>query len=314
MRSLARSRYFRISVTDTCNMSCAFCHNEGQGQIRKGAVRGLDVASIVWIAHIAMEEGFRKFKLTGGEPLLRTDICDIVRGLREAGVEELSIITNGTLLDRLAVPLRRAGLGRVNVSLHSLDPFRLTSEFGGTAVQLRKVVDGIDAAMAAGFDDMKINFVYGGPHPDRDLGDILSFVAERGLTLVLLPELPFGAAVSSEFVSLERLHVLLKARGIEKENQIVDAEGLRKRLIVLRNGARVVLRVDELGERRPYAACGACRSLPACREGIFPVRLTAIGALRPCLNDGIPETPLTDAIRRRDAQIVREAMQNFAGF
>ncbi len=148
MGPLARSRYFRISVTDCCNMTCAFCHNEGQGPVGKGVAAALDVESIAWVAEIAFDEGFRKFKLTGGEPLIRPDICEVVSALRAVGIQDLSIITNGSLLARMASPLRDAGLGRVNVSLHSLDPYRFQSEFGSGPSLVQKIVTGIDAAIS----------------------------------------------------------------------------------------------------------------------------------------------------------------------
>lgn len=310
MAPLARSRYFRISVTDCCNMTCAFCHNEGQGPVSKGVSAVLDVESISWVAGIAFDEGFRKFKLTGGEPLIRPDICEVVSALRAIGIQDLSIITNGSLLSRMAAPLRVAGLERVNVSLHSLDPARFQSEFGSGGSFVQKIVTGVDAAISVGFTDMKINCVYGGPHPDRDLDTLLAFVAERRLTLVLLPELPFGTAAMSKRVSLDDLHELLSRRGIQKEEVVVDAEGLRKRLITMKNGAQVLLRLDELGERHPYAACSACPQLADCREGIFPVRLTSKGALRPCLNNGLPEINLHHAIKTRNDVEIRLAIRN----
>ncbi len=157
---------------------------------------------------------------------------------------------------------------------------------------------------------MKINCVYGGPHPDRDLDIMLAFVAERRLVLVLLPELPFGTAAMSERVSLDDLHRLLSRRGIQTTDVVVDAEGLRKRLITMKNGARVLLRLDELGERHPYAACSTCQQLSYCREGIFPIRLTSRGALRPCLNNGLPEINLHHAITVRNEADIRLAIRS----
>ncbi|RMD96031.1 MAG: radical SAM protein [Deltaproteobacteria bacterium] len=304
-----KSRYFRISVNASCNLACAFCHNEGQGTISRRDRRGLPVDSIVWVSRIAREEGFEKFKLTGGEPTLRPDLCELVRRLRAEGIDELSMITNGIRLAKLARPLREAGLPRINVSLHTLDEARFCRDFGGEPSQLRRIVAGIDRAIAEGYREMKINLVYGGPHPTEDLRRVLDFAAQRDLVLVLLPELPFGTSLDLEAASLRSLYRLLGRWGIRSERMIEDREGIRKRLILLEGGARVLLRDDELGEKLPYSACLRCFRRSECREGIFPVRLHADGTLHPCLADGLPATPLAEAIERRDASAVRRAMQ-----
>jgi len=305
---LHASRYFRMSVTDRCNLSCYFCHREGQGP---GGGLPLGVEDFLWVAQVAREEGFAKFKLTGGEPTLLPGLGRLVRGLRDLEVEDLSLITNGTLLEERAGELKRAGLPRLNVSVHTLDAEIFRKDHGGSPALLRKVVRGIDAALEAGLADVKLNLVYRGRRSAPDLEAVSRLAARRNLTVVLLPLMATGEnrRPDDEETTLEELYELLKARGIRHEAPVVDGEGIVKRLATLEDGTRVLLRVDELGERLPYGRCADCSRRGECREGIFPVRLSADGSLRPCLAGGRPAVPLGALVRRRDADGVRRAFR-----
>ncbi len=142
----------RISLTQRCNLRCVFCHMEGQ----PAASEELAPAEIESVVRAAARVGIDRVKLTGGEPTLRTDLPEIVRRIAPH-VREVSMTTNGLLLERLAVPLRSAGLARVNVSLPSLDPgvYRELTGVDGVAA----VVRGIRAARSAGLDPVKLNVV-----------------------------------------------------------------------------------------------------------------------------------------------------------
>jgi len=305
---LSTSRYFRISITDRCNLSCYYCHKEGQWN-GKGS-EGLSASDLVWTVKTALGAGFSKIKLTGGEPTLRPDLPGIVSGMAALEVEDFSMITNGTLLGRLAPALRDAGLPRLNVSLNTLNPRRYAREHGGSATLLENVLRGIDIALDCGFADMKLNFVHNGPRSCGDFRDVTAFAAPRGLPVVLLPMIPYETRSGDETVSLEQLYEMLDEAGIAEERPVTDREGILKRLVVLCNGARVLLRVDELADRHPYRRCADCARKEECREGIYPVRLSADGTLRPCLANGLEGTPLREAIVRRDENAVRKAFDD----
>jgi cyclic pyranopterin phosphate synthase len=135
--------YLRISITDRCNERCLYCMPEGY----KGWERTQDhltAAEIVRAARVAAGLGFRKFRLTGGEPLVRGDILEIVRGMREiSGVEVIGLSTNGVRLATLAHSLRDAGVNTVNISLDALDPAVYRQVTGG---DVKAVISGIRAA------------------------------------------------------------------------------------------------------------------------------------------------------------------------
>jgi cyclic pyranopterin phosphate synthase len=148
--------YLRISVTDRCNERCLYCMPEGY---RGWAQRAdhLRADEIVRVVATATTLGFRKFRLTGGEPLVRSDIVEIARRIWDLpGVQTLGISTNGLLLKELALPLKQAGVRSVNISLDTLDPAVYQRLTGG---RLATALAGIGAAAATGFEVVKLNCV-----------------------------------------------------------------------------------------------------------------------------------------------------------
>src|SRR5688500_4194135 len=157
-RSIGAVRVLRLSITDRCNYRCVYCMPEdGVAWLAKEHI--LSFEEIRDVVRAAIEvHGIRRFKLTGGEPTIRHGITDLVRMLRRVeGIEDLSLTTNGFLLEELAQPLMEAGLDRVTVSIDSLQPerFRLITRTGDLAAVLR----GLDRAEAVGLRSLKINCV-----------------------------------------------------------------------------------------------------------------------------------------------------------
>jgi cyclic pyranopterin phosphate synthase len=153
-----RIDYLRISLTERCDLRCAYCHPGGDA----AAQDVLTAADVTVIVEAAANLGVRRIRLTGGEPLLRADLEDIVRRVRAIpGVEDLALTTNGQTLARRAAGLAAAGLMRVNISLDSLDPRRYAELTGGGEVA--NVLRGIDAALASGLLPVKVNVVLASP-------------------------------------------------------------------------------------------------------------------------------------------------------
>ncbi|MFP4066517.1 MAG: GTP 3',8-cyclase MoaA [Spirochaetaceae bacterium] len=171
--------YLRVSVTDRCNLRCSYCTPPGGFE----AMPRRDILSferITEIVRVAAGMGIRKVRLTGGEPLVRRGIVELVGMLAAVpGLETLAMTTNGILLPRYARQLRAAGLQAVNISLDTIDPAGYREITGGG--RLADAVAGVDAAVAAGFEPIKVNAVV--PDAARDLTALGVFCAERGVIL-----------------------------------------------------------------------------------------------------------------------------------
>ena len=152
----------RISVTDRCNLRCTYCMPEEHFGEKYEFLQRCDLLSfeeIALVARAAAGLGVKKLRLTGGEPLLRRDLPVLARMLREIpGIEDIALTTNGLLLSQLAQPLRDAGVGRITVSLDSLDDAAL-ARISGRPITALQVLAGIGAAREAGFAQIKVNAV-----------------------------------------------------------------------------------------------------------------------------------------------------------
>lgn len=173
--------YLRISVTDKCNLRCTYCMPaEGVPPLEHADL--LSFEEITAVVEEAVKLGFRKIRLTGGEPLVRKGIVDLVRMIKAVeGVEYLGMTTNGILLDRFAADLKAAGLDGINISLDTLDPerYREITRVGSIEEALR----GVDAAAAAGFAKRKINMVIPDEPDDIGLEKMRVFCEEKGFQL-----------------------------------------------------------------------------------------------------------------------------------
>ncbi len=184
-------RYLRISVTDRCDLRCRYCMSEQMTFLPRSALLSLE--EIALIAERFVARGVRKIRLSGGEPLVRSDVIDLVRRLGGHigdGLDELTMTTNGTRLARHAPALFAAGVRRVNVSLDSLDPgaFRFVTRQG----DLHQVLDGIAAARDAGLA-VKINTVVLRGINDAAIGDMFDWCQREGHDLSLIETMPLGA-------------------------------------------------------------------------------------------------------------------------
>jgi len=181
--------YLRISVTDRCNLRCLYCM-PAQGVAWKDRSEILTLDEIVRFAAAAASEGISKVRLTGGEPLIRPGIVDLVRRLRGVnGIDSVAITTNGTLLPRLAGDLAGAGLDGVNVSLVSLDPATYSNVTRGGS--LAGALAGIEAALAAGIPTIKLNVVVM-RSLDQNLLSVARMTIDRPVHVRFIEYMPVG--------------------------------------------------------------------------------------------------------------------------
>jgi GTP 3',8-cyclase len=196
--------YLRISVTDRCNFRCHYCMPEKQKFLPHDAL--LDYTEIALLVNRFIAHGIRKIRLTGGEPLVRRDIGQLIdalgRHIADGQLDELTMTTNGSLLAEHSAMLASAGMRRINVSLDSLDPekFRAITRRGN----LSAVLNGIDAAAAAGIK-IKINMVALKHQNEADLLPMAEFCARGGHDLAVIETMPLGEGVASrqnDFIAL----------------------------------------------------------------------------------------------------------------
>ena len=183
--------YLRVSVTDRCDFRCTYCMAENMNFLPKKDLLTLEELERLCSAFIA--KGVRKLRLTGGEPLVRKNIMFLVRALgrhvQSGALDELTLTTNGSQLSKYAAELAECGVRRINVSLDTLDAdkFRQITRWG----DLSKVLEGIDAAQAAGIR-VKINAVALKGFNDAEIPDMLRWANGRGMDLTLIETMPMG--------------------------------------------------------------------------------------------------------------------------
>jgi cyclic pyranopterin phosphate synthase len=208
-----RLSYLRVSVTDRCNLRCTYCLPE-DAEFPFGDRDFLSPAEIETIVGALVRLGIRRIRLTGGEPLVRKDILEIAARVKALpGVDDLALSTNGTELSRLAAPLKAAGVDRVNVSVDSLDPerFRAVTRRG----ELGAVWEGVEAAIAAGLDPVKLNCVLLADGDPADLDRLVELTLDRPLTVRFIEMMPTASnqhLQPGQFLSCDVLRARIEAR------------------------------------------------------------------------------------------------------
>ena len=205
-----RIDYVRLSVTDRCDLRCTYCIPQGFKGFEEPE-HWLDFDEIERLIGAFARLGVARVRLTGGEPLLRRDISGLSARLAALpGVDDLSISTNATQLDKHARALKAAGVTRLNVSLDSLQQARV-EKINGRDV-LARVMAGLDAAQEAGFAPIKLNMVALAGTNDDEIDQMVAFCMERGFVLRLIEAMPMGATGrNAEFLDLQPVKERLRA-------------------------------------------------------------------------------------------------------
>jgi cyclic pyranopterin phosphate synthase len=277
--------YMRISITDRCNLRCIYCMSERGVKLFEHR-KILSYEEIIRLARVAVSLGVKKIRLTGGEPLARKNIFFLISALKAIeGIEDISLTTNGILLEKYAKGLADSGLSRVNISLDSLKPDRYREITRGGDISL--VLKGIDAAENVGLLPIKINVV-----PLRNLNDdeIIDFARVTFTTLRhvrFIEFMPIGAKdlwSEKRYISTDEIKTT-----VEKLGPLMPVR-LRKngpaRYFRFEGASGVIGFISAL----THHFCGECNRL----------RLTADGRLRPCLFSET-EIDLKPALRRHSS-------------
>ena len=280
--------YLRLSVTELCNLRCRYCMPES-GVCKKAHEEMLTEEEIVLAVETAAELGINKLRITGGEPLVKKNIVSICeRTAAVPGIGEVCITTNGVLLPELAKPLREAGVKRLNISLDTLDEekFRYITRLGS----LETVLRGIEAALDAGYEKIKLNAVLVGGFNDDEIGPLSELTRRWPVDLrfiELMPMLESSEFGPEAFIPCERVLQTLpeleeepRDGGVAKLYRLPGAQG-------------------RIGLISPLSShfCGECNR----------IRLTADGKLKPCLH-GKAEFPIKGLGREEMREQFRTAM------
>ena len=206
-----RVEYLRLSVTDRCDLRCSYCMPEGHKGYEESE-DWLDFDEIERLIEVFARLGLRRVRLTGGEPLLRGNLVDLVRRLAALpGIEDLSLSTNGTQLAKHASSLRRAGIHRLNVSLDTLDRERMKAICGRDV--LPQVLEGLEAAREEGFQLIKINMVAMAGTTEEEIDAMVAYCIERRFVLRMIETMPMGeTGRSTGFLDLRPVRERLRAR------------------------------------------------------------------------------------------------------
>ncbi len=283
----------RISVTQKCDKHCPYCHREGES----APSDLMTVNEILRIVKIAISLGISRVKLTGGEPLLRKEIVEIVGGISQLeDLTNLSMTTNGTYLQDLAIDLKKAGLSRVNVSLPTLNPDLYTDIMGG---KLQDALDGVRAAVKAGMNPVKLNMLVLKNVNDGEINPMIKFAAHTRTILQM---------IELEPINLNKKYYL--QHHVSLDNIAIKLEKLSSDTIVrkyMQNRRVYVLPKVKVELVRPIENTEFCAN---CTR----IRVTSDGKVKPCLmkNDNLIDllTPMrSGADNKKLTEIFIEAVK-----
>jgi len=290
--------YIRLSITDRCDFRCFYCMAEEMEFLPRDQVLSLEECLRVIRTFVGM--GVTKVRITGGEPLVRRNALWLMREAGKLeGLKELVVTTNGSQLDRYAAEMREAGVRRVNISLDTLreDRFKSITRVG----ELDKVLRGIDAAIAAGFDGIKLNTVMMRGTNEDEFVDLVRFAAGKGIDISFIEEMPLGTVdhprADTYFSSDDALALLRPHFELVSSAESTGGPARYWRI----PGTR-----SKVGFISPHSHnfCDSCNR----------VRITCKGELYPCLgqNDALPLMPVLRSHPENDAPL-RQAIVDSMG-
>lgn len=252
----------RISVTQQCDKHCPYCHREGE----RNPSTIMTVNEIIRVVRVAINLGIGRVKLTGGEPLLRNEIIEIVKGITSLeGLKDLSLTTNGTHLKGLAKDLKSAGLGRVNVSLPTLNSKIYNEVMGG---KLKDALEGIKSAVEAGFKPVKLNMLLLKNINENEIENMIQFSTQTGTILQI---------IELEPINLNKGYYELHHFGLDVIEKKLEKLAMKTKVRKYMQNRRVYTLLKTKVELiRPIENTQFCAN---CTR----IRITSDGKIKPCL-------------------------------
>ena len=279
--------YARLSVTDRCDFRCVYCMAEEMTFLPKRDILSLE--ELLKVATALVNAGITKLRLTGGEPLVRNNILWLVEQLGKLeGLNELTLTTNGSQLVKCADDLRRHGIKRINISIDSLIPekFKAITRTG----KLQSVLDGIDAAIDAGFEQIKLNSVILKHRNDDEIIPLVEFARQKKIDIAFIEEMPLG-----DIVEHDRLLAFCSSDEIRS---IIDKEFGLQASDKLTNGPSKYFSLNNSDTHVGFISPHSHNFCSECNR----IRVTVEGRLLLCLGNE-HSIDLRDLMRNQDADI-----------
>ncbi len=278
----------RISVTQRCNLNCIYCHREGEDSPSNGE---MTLEEIIRILELATHFGIKKVKYTGGEPLLREDLSEIIHESRKISqIQDISLVTNGVLLEKFAGKLKSAGLDRINVTLDTLDPQIYASITNNEGLLVDRVKNGIMEALKCGIKLVKVNMVLLKDVNISEISDLIRFCKAHNLILQLIELIP-----AHDTAFFEKYHVdmnEIEAYLTPRTESIKIRKMQNRHKYFLQEGVEVEI-------VNPFHNSEFCAN---CHR----IRITSSGKIKPCLlrNDNLVDilTPLRKGASERELE------------
>ena len=260
----------RISITNRCNVKCFYCHHDGIVP-QNYEMRPDEIERIV---KVSKEIGIEKIRLSGGEPLIREDIVEIVAKISSIGFRDISLTTNGVLMGKYAEDLYKAGLTRVNVSFDTLNP--KTYQFITKRDYMKRAMDGIKEAVRAGLNPVKVNMVVMKGVNESEIWDMFNFCKETGAILQLIELLKTDNSQESRF--FDEYHYDMG----ELEHELNKLSSHVKTRKFMQDRKKYFIEGGEIEIVRPMDNTEFCKN---CTR----LRITPDGKIKPCLlrNDNL---------------------------
>ncbi len=249
----------RISITPKCNLKCFYCHKEGHDTNNYNLMNPDEIGKIV---KTSLHYGIKKIKISGGEPLLRNDLPEIIENIKDSRLKDISLTTNGILLEKYAEKLKDAGLNRVNVSLDTLNPEKYKKiTYNG---DIEKVKKGIEKALNVDLTPLKVNYLALSNTVD-DLDDLMNYCRDIGAILQVIEFMPLDEKLKKYYVDISPMENKIA----EQADKIITRKFMQNRKKYLVDG----LEIEFVRPMDNTEFCNHCTR----------IRLTYDGFLKPCL-------------------------------
>lgn len=279
---MRKIEYLRVIVNNKCNLSCFFCHREGERCVDR--LIDVDQTSLVKMINILVKCGIKKIKFLGGEPTLCRQLPDVISDLRLNKDLSISMITNGVVTKNVIDRFCDAGINKINISLHGYNGDVFESVTGGTKKQLCQTLDTIEHLNEKGILG-KVNYVLLKGVNEEEFLDVLDYTAKQNIVLDVLNYLGTNAELIEKFYySFEEITEIIRQRhSICNVYQYTNDFSLPSTRLTLEKGGTINLKTTKLNTVSFLNSCEACDKRDVCVEGIAAIRLTADGIVKPCI-------------------------------